>query len=129
MTSPAWPPPMMRVWTCSTGMALSPANELAARGRSRRGVDNPAPERGEIALLGTKTAIDQIPAHALRHRQRKRRDQPSGGEIIVDIGPNAHGNTEPINRSLQRLAVILKFGSARDHPRHAGRLQPQRPII
>src|ERR1700687_950821 len=93
IVSPAWPPPMISVSTCSSGMALNLDDRLAARGRSGRGADDPAPERGEIALLGSKTAIDQIPAHAFRHAQRKRRDQPSGGEVVVDIGPNAHRDT------------------------------------
>src|SRR6266481_9971242 len=124
IVSPAWPPPMMRVWICSTGIAVSLADELAARGRSRRGVDDPAPECGEIALPGLKTAIDQIPAHALRHRQGKRRDQPSGGEVVVDVRPNAHGDTEPVDRGLQRVAVILKLRPARRHARDAGGLEP-----
>src|ERR1700687_797987 len=115
--------------TGSFGAARSLADELAARGRSRRGADDPTPERREIALLGSKTAIDQIPAHALRHRQRKRRDQPSGGEIVVDIGPDAHRNPQPVDGGLQRLAVILQLRSARRHPRDAGGLEPQRPVV
>src|SRR3981189_408941 len=110
--TPAWPPPITSVSTCSTGSAAS----LAARGGAGRGADDPAPERGEIALLGLKTAIDQIPAHALGHAQRKRRDQPSSGEIVVDIGPDPHRNPQAIDRGLQRVAVILKLRSARRHP-------------
>src|SRR5947207_14697121 len=123
IVSPAWPPPMISVWTCSTGMA-NLADELAARGRSRRGVDDPSPECGEIALPGLKTAIDQIPAHALRHRQGKRRDQPSGSEVVVDVRPNTHRHTQPVGRGLQRLAVILKLRPARGHARDAGSLEP-----
>ena len=89
-----------------------------------RGADDPAPERGEIALLVTKIAIDQIPAHALRHRQRKRRYQPPGGKIVVDIGPNAHRDTEPVDGGLQRLAVELEFLAARRQPRDPGGFQP-----
>jgi len=37
-------------------MGLRFARSLAARGRSGRGAHNPAPERCEIALLGTKAA-------------------------------------------------------------------------
>src|SRR6476646_10665608 len=124
ITSPAWPPPMMSVWTCSTGMALNSTDGLAARGRSGRGMDDPAPERGEIALPGLKAAIDQIPAHALRHRQGKRRDQPSGGEVVVDVGPDAHGDAEPVGRGLQRVTVILKLRPSRRHARDAGGLEP-----
>src|SRR5215475_13165038 len=99
MVRPAWPPPMTSVSTRSTGMARRPA----AAGRLRRGAHDPAPEGGEVALLGAKTAIDQVPAHALGDAERKRRDQPSGGEIVVDIGADAHGNPEPVDRGLQRL--------------------------
>ena len=101
-----------------------PGEVFAARGGLRRRADDPAPERGEIALFGLKTAIDQIPAHALRHRQGKRRDQPSGGEIVVDIGPDAHGNAEPVGGGLQRLAVILKLRPARGDAGDAGGLEP-----
>src|SRR6266480_2722107 len=103
MASPAWPPPMIRVGTCSIGMAPAPA----ACGRSRGCANDPAPERGEIALLGLEAAIDQIPAHAFRHAQRKRRYQPSGGEIVVDVGPDAHRNAQAVDGGLQRLAVEL----------------------
>src|ERR1700681_3458143 len=113
ITSPAWPPPMISVLTCSTGMAQSLADGLAERGRSRGGADDPAPERGEVTLPGLKTAIDQIPAHALRHRQGKGRDQPSGGEVVFDVGPNAHRHAEPVDRGLQRLPVKLKLRPAR----------------
>src|ERR1700716_2966549 len=76
--------------SCSTGMAVNLADELAARGGSGCCADDPAPKRGEIALLGLKTSIDQIPTHAFRHRQCKRCDQPSGGEVVVDVGVAAH---------------------------------------
>src|SRR5271154_1880926 len=79
IASPAWPPPITRVWTRSTGTAFA----LAARSGPGRGADDPAPERGEIALLGPEAAIDQVPAHAFRHRQRKWRHQPSGGDVVV----------------------------------------------
>src|SRR5579859_5507190 len=102
MVSPAWPPPITSVSIASTGMAL----RCFARRGLRRRANNPAAERGEIALLDLKAAIDQIPAHALRHRQRERRRQPSGGEVVVDIGPDAHGDAEPVGGRLQRLAVI-----------------------
>src|SRR5882724_4550205 len=105
MVSPAWPPPMTSVSMRSTGMARC----LATAGRLRRGAHDPAPERGEIALLGAKTAIDQVPAHALRHAERKRRDQPPGGEVVVDIGADAHGDAEAVDGGLQRLAVELKL--------------------
>src|SRR5262249_52079999 len=99
MVSPAWPPPITSVSTRSTGMA----HALAAAGRLGSRAHDPAPERGKVALLGAKTAIDQIPAHALGHAERKRRDQASGGEIVVDIGSDAHGDAEPVDRGLQRL--------------------------
>src|SRR6478672_5079360 len=124
ITSPAWPPPMMSVCTCSTGMALNSTDGLAARGGSGRGVDDPAPECGEVALGGLKAAIDQIPAHALRHRQGKRRHQPPGGEVIVDVGPDAHRDTEPVGGGLQCVAVILKLRPARGDARDAGGLEP-----
>src|SRR3954464_6952380 len=104
MTSPAWPPPITSVSICSVGMART----LAARGGLGRGADDPAPEGGEIALRGAEVAIDQIPAHALGHAQGKRRDQSPRGEIIVNIGPDAHRNPEAVGRGLQRLAVILQ---------------------
>ena len=63
ITSPAWPPPITSVSIFSSGMSLAPA----ARGGLCRGADDPAPERGEIALPGAEAAIDQIPAHAFRH--------------------------------------------------------------
>src|ERR1700736_3640321 len=94
--------------------------ELSARGPpggSRRGADDPAPERGEIALLGLEAAIDQIPAHAFRYAQGKRRHQPSGGEVVVDVGPDAHRNAQSVDRGLQRVAVILNLRSPRCRPR------------
>src|SRR5436190_14998371 len=99
MVSPAWPPPITSVSMRSAGMA----HALAAAGRLCRGAHDPAPERGKIALLGAKTAIDQIPAHALGHAHTKRRDQPPGGEIVIDIRANAHGDAEPVDCGLQRL--------------------------
>src|SRR4029077_21074923 len=33
----------------------------------RRCTDDPAPERGKVALAGLEAAIEQVPAHALRH--------------------------------------------------------------
>src|SRR5437763_9505865 len=109
MVSPAWPPPMISVSTCSTAMALA----FSASGWLRRRADNPAPERGKVALLGAKTAIDQVPAHALGHAERKRRDQPPGGEVVVDIGADAHGDAEAVDGGLQRLTIELKFRPAR----------------
>src|SRR6202011_3990773 len=101
----------------------------ASPGRLGRGTDDPAPERGEIALLGAEAAIDQVPAHALRDTQRKRRDQPAGGEVVVDIGADAHGDAEAVDRGLQRLAVELELEAARSQACDAGGLQPGRPII
>ena len=40
--------------------------------------------------------------------RRERRDQPPGGEVVVDIGPDAHGDAEPVDGGLQRLAVITE---------------------
>src|SRR6476469_6000883 len=105
------------------------ARRLALAGRLRRGADDPAPERGEVALLGPVAAIDQIPAHALGHRGREGSDKPSGGEVVVDIGPDAHGDAEPVAGGLQRLAVVLEFRAACGNARGARRLQPERPIL
>src|SRR5438105_11044887 len=105
-------------------MATDPGTGLAARGWRSGCADDPAPERDEIALLALEASIDQIPAHALGHAKRERRDQPSRGEIVVDIGPDAHGDAEPIDGCLQRLAVISKLGSARGDTREPGSLQP-----
>src|SRR6266581_6471683 len=96
MTSPAWPPPITSVSIASAGMARA----LAAGGGLGRGADDPAPERGKVALGGAEVAIDQIPAHALGHAQGKRRDQSSGGEIVVDIGADTHRDTEAVDRGL-----------------------------
>src|SRR5689334_11090499 len=125
MVSPAWPPPITSVSMRSAGMAPS----LAARGRLRGGTHDPAPERGEIALLGAEAAIDQVPAHALGHAERKGRDQPPGGEVVVDIGADAHGDAEAVDRGLQRLAVELEFRPARGEARHLRGLQPERPVV
>src|SRR5260370_9904514 len=100
MTSPAWPPPITSVSICSTGMALAPG----AAGGLGCGADDPAPERGKIALPGAEVAIDQIPAHALGHAERKRRDQPSRGQVVVDIGADAHPNAQPAHVRLHRPA-------------------------
>src|SRR5258708_19725557 len=129
MVSPAWPPPMTSVSTRSIGMMSHLARGFAARGGGRGGAHDPAPERDEVALLGLKAAIDQVPAHALGHAQRKRRDQPSRGEVVVDIGPDAHGDAEPVDGRLQGLAIELKFRSARRNPRNASGLQPGPPIL
>ena len=102
---------------------------LRRRSRLRGGAHDPAAEGSEIALLGAEAVIDQIPAHALRHAQRKRRDQPAGGEIVVDIGANAHGDAEAVDGGLQRLAVERKFLAARGEPRQLRCLQPQRPVV
>src|SRR5580765_8568811 len=103
MASPAWPPPITSVSIRSAGMARA----LASGGGPGRGADDPAPEGGKIALGGAEVAIDQVPA-PLGHGQRKRRDQSSGGEVVVDIGADAHRNPEAVDRGLQRLAVELK---------------------
>src|SRR5262245_4990179 len=105
MVSPAWPPPITSVSIASTGMARC----LASAGRFGRGVHDPAAECGEVALVGAETAIDQIPAHALGHAQSKRCDQAAGGEVVVDIGADAHGDAEAVDRGLQCLAVELEF--------------------
>src|SRR5262249_50335077 len=102
---------------------------LAARGRRRRGADDPAPERGEVALLGLESAMDQIPAHPLGHAEIKWGDQPAGGKVIVDIGADAHRDAEPVDGGLQRLAVELKLRPARVDARDACGLQPYRPIL
>src|SRR5256885_11874617 len=125
IVSPAWPPPITRVSTCSTGTAAS----LAPRGGLGRGADDPAAERGKVALLGAKAAIDQVPSHPLRHALRKRRDQPACREIVVDIGADTHGDSEAVDRGLQGLAVKLKFRSARAHACDAGGLEPHRPVV
>src|ERR1700759_3955137 len=124
--TPAWLPPCTGVWTRSAGMARRPG--LAGR-RLRRGADDPAPERREVTLFGPVAAIDQIPAHALGHRGRERSNKPSGGEIVVDIGPDAHGDAEPVAGGLQRLAVVLEFRAACGNARGAGRLEPERPVL
>src|SRR4051812_34619141 len=100
------------------------ASVLAARGRQSRGADDPAAEGGEIALVGLEAAIEQVPAHALRHRQRKGRDEPAGGEVVVDVWADAHGDAEAVARRLQRLAVILEFEAARGDAASARGLQP-----
>ncbi len=102
---------------------------VSRRRRFRSGADDPAPERGEIALLGVEAAIDEIPAHSLGHAECKRRHQPAGGEVVVDIGADTHRDPEPVARCLQRLAVELEFWPARGQPRHAGGLQPGRPVV
>ncbi len=35
-----------------------------------------------------------------RHAERKRRHQPAGGEIVVDVGPDPHRDPEPVARGL-----------------------------
>src|SRR5262245_14151203 len=92
MVRPAWPPPITSVSTRSAGMALLSG---LARGLCG-GAHDPAAEGREVALLGLEAAIDQIPAHAFGHAQRKRRDEPACGEIVVDIGADAHGDAEPV---------------------------------
>src|SRR5579871_2323859 len=92
MVRPAWPPPMMSVGTRSICMASG----LAACRRPGGGAHDPAAERSKIALLGLEAAIDQVPAHALGHREREWRDQPPGRKVVVDIGADAHGNAEPV---------------------------------
>ena len=59
----------------------------------------------------------------------ERRHQPAGGEVVVDIGPDAHGDAEPVGGGLQGLAVILQLRSARGDARDAGAFQPKRPIV
>jgi hypothetical protein len=59
----------------------------------------------------------------------ERRDQSPGGEVVVDVGPNAHRDTEAVGGGLQRLAVILKFRPARRHPCDPGGFQPARPVV
>jgi hypothetical protein len=59
------------------------ARTLPPRVGSRGGADDPAPERAEVAP-SVEAVIDQIPSHALRHRQCERRGQPSGGEVVID---------------------------------------------
>ena len=61
---------------------------------------DPATERGEVALFGLKAAIDQVPAHAFGDGERERRHQPPRGEVVVDIGPDAHGDAEPVGGGL-----------------------------
>ena len=94
----------------SLSIAASGIACAAARRRLGRGTDDPAAERGKVALLGVETAIEQVPAHALRHAELERRDQPSGGEVVVDIGPDAHRDAEAVDRGLQRVAVELELG-------------------
>src|SRR5215468_5674907 len=107
MVRPACPPPMTSVSTDSAGMVLDLSG--LARRRCRRRAHDPAAERGKVALLGLEAAIDQIPAHALRHGERKRRHQSSCGEVVIDIGADAHGDAESVDGGLQRLSVILKL--------------------
>src|ERR1700742_3169869 len=101
---------------------------LALRGRLGRGTDDPAAESGEVALLGAVAAIDQVPAHALGYRGREGRNKPAGSEIVVDIGPDAHGDAEPVGRGLQRLTIILKLSTACGDAGNAGGFQPERPV-
>src|ERR1700742_1289943 len=115
---------MTSVSTLSAGMAL-----LALRGRLGGGADDPAAEGGEIALLGAEAAIDQVPAHAFRDAQRKRRNKPARDEVIVDIGADAHGDAEPVDSRLQGVAVILKLRAARGDARQASSFQPLGPIL
>ena len=96
---------------------------------ARGGADDPAPERGEVALLGPEGAIDQVPAHALRHAERERRHQPPGGEVVVDIGPDAHRDARARRRRPAAPGRKLKLRSARGDARDAGGLQPQRPVV
>src|SRR5215211_2397996 len=125
IVSPAWPPPITSVLIRSTGIAGTPA----PGGGFGRGADDPAAEGGKIALLGAEAAIDQVPAHVLGHAQRKRRHQPARREVVVDIGADAHGDAEAVDRGLQRLAVELEFGPARADAGDTGGLQPGRPIV
>src|SRR5215813_2258028 len=120
MVSPAWPPPITSVSIRSAGMAHS----LAAGGWLSASAHDPAAERGKVTLLGAEAAIDQVPAHALGHAQAKGRDQPARGQIVIDIGADAHGDAEPVDRGLQRLAIELEFRPARGEARHLRRLQP-----
>src|SRR3954471_19345275 len=115
---------MMSVSIRSAGMARALAADRGPGG----GADDPAPERGKVALAGAEVAIDQVPA-PLRDAQAKRRDQTSGGDVVVDIGANAHRDPEAVDRGLQRLAVILQLRSARADAVDAGGLEPGRPVV
>src|SRR5262245_21198960 len=86
------------------------------------GLNQPLPERGKVALILPELAIHQIPLLALGHGEREARDQPAGADVIVDVGPDAHGDADTIGRSLQRLTVVLKLRTLGGEPCHAGGL-------
>ena len=108
-------------------LALAGPYPCRRSGRCARMIQRRNAAKSRCSVL--EAAIDQIPAHALGHAQRKRRDQPSGGEIVVDIGADAHRDAEAVDGGLQRLAVKLKLRSARRDACDAGGLQPRRPVL
>ena len=61
-----------------------------------RRLHQPAPERGEVAVVLAEFAVHQVPLLALRHRQGKGRDQATGVEVVADVGPDTHGDAETI---------------------------------
>src|SRR3569833_696002 len=107
----------------SLSARLAPCNNTSDRLRRGR-APYPAAECSEVALASLETTIHQIPPLAFRNAERERCNQPSSGEIVVDIGVDTHRHAETIDRGLQRLAVVLELRAARDDSRNTGGLEP-----
>ena len=60
-----------------------------------RGHD-PVSERGKPRHSRLPSAIDQVPLKAFGNGACKRRNQPPGCDVVVDVGPDAHGNADAI---------------------------------
>jgi len=85
-------------------------------------------EYGQRRVRRAIGVVHQIPPASLAHRQRERCDQPPRGEVVIDIGPDAHGDADAIRRRLLRLAVKVEDRAGGAQPRHASPLGPARPV-
>src|SRR5262245_12254606 len=68
----------------------------------------PFAERDQRCIVLPKRTIDEVPGLPLRHRKLERRDQPAGGEIILDIGPQPNRHADAVDRRLQRHGIVVE---------------------
>src|SRR5262249_2661356 len=57
---------------------------------------DPSPKSPKGLLVPTRVPIDQIPMLALGYGVGKRRDQPAGFDVVIDVRAYSHGDADAV---------------------------------
>ena len=71
----------------------------------RRARQQPSTKRDERRIVAARRGPDQIPRLSFRHGERERRDKPTRGEVVADIGPETDCQADAVDGCLQGVGL------------------------